>query len=140
MFGRFTAILQEHDHLGKTLGRLRRLCIELEAGAGALPAELAPTRLLDELHADLKEHFSAEESPEYFGTVVDLAPALAPQIAALKWKHLGLLSAVRRLRRIAADSDRWSELVLTTRGLVAEIERHEHAESVLLRQLFRPRP
>ena len=138
LFGRFTAILQQHDHLGKTLRRLRSMCAALENGQTALPSELAPNVLLVTLHADLDRHFGAEESIEYFGIVVDESPALAPQIAGLKWEHMTMLRAARVLSRRAQDHARWPDLVVPTRELVAELEQHERAESSLLRQFFSP--
>jgi hypothetical protein len=138
LFGRFTAILQQHDHLGKTLRRLRSMCAALENGQVGLPAELAPRVLLVALRVDLGEHFGAEESAEYFGAVVDEAPALAPQIAGLEWEHMTMLRAADVLSRLAEDRARWPELVVRTRELVAQLERHERAESRLLGQFFSP--
>ena len=138
LFGRFTAILQEHDHLAKTLRLLRLMCDAVEAGQTALPLHLDPQRLLSELHRDLGEHFAAEEAPEYFGTVVEEAPSLVPQVAGLKWEHLSMLHAVEVLREIAEVRNRWSELPLPTHALVGQLQRHEQAESTLLRQLFSP--
>lgn len=138
LFGRFTAILQDHDHLAKTLRLLRLMCNALEEGQTALPLNLDPKRLLGELHRDLAEHFAAEESPEYFGTVVEEAPSLVAQVAGLKWEHLTMLRAVEVLREIAELRNRWSELPLPTHELVGQLQRHEQAESTLLRQLFAP--
>lgn len=140
MFGRFSAILKDHDHLGITLKRLRKMCATLEAGAPELSPELLPASLFDELYADLKAHFASEESKEYFGTVIGEAPMLAPQIALLEWEHQSLLATVELLLDISNDEARWSTLPPPTRELVADLERHERAESTLLRELFFPRP
>lgn len=139
LFGRFTAIFKDHARLGTTLRRLRALCMTLEAGARPPPSE-RPARLLDELYADLKEHFTAEESREYFGTVLEEEPSLAPQIASLKWEHLSMLRTVERLRAAAQDEGQWPALPVPTRELVAELESHERSESVLLRRLFLEAP
>jgi hemerythrin len=140
LFGRFSAILKDHDHLGTTLKRLRMMCATLEAGAPELPSELRPGPLLDELYADLRAHFASEESKEYFGTVIDEDPSLAPQITALEWEHQTMLATVERLVIMANDRRRWSTLPPPTRELVVDLERHERAESSLLRELFFPRP
>jgi len=139
LFGRFTAILQEHAHLGKTLRVMRLMCAALEEGQTSLPLELTPKRLLGELRSDMAAHFGAEESADYFGTVLEEAPALAQQIAALKWEHMTMLRAVDVLYGVAQDRTRWAELPRPTRELVGQFERHERAESALLRQLFSPR-
>lgn len=136
LFGRFTVIFQEHDHLAKTLRRLRTMCAALEDGQAQLPADLSPETLLGQLQTDLAAHFLAEESASYFGVVVEEAPNLAPQIAGLKWEHLSMLHAIDVLCELAKDRERWLHLPAPTRELVAELTRHELAESKLLRALF----
>lgn len=138
IFGRFTAILKEHDHLGKTLVELRKMCDVVEAGQACSP-ELAPARLLEELRTDLSAHFSAEESPNYFGTVIEELPSLAPDVAALKWEHLAMLASVNRLLDLTSVPVQRRELCEGTRELIAQLEQHERAESVVLRRLFTTR-
>jgi hypothetical protein len=84
----------------------------------------------------LSAHFAEEESKEYFGVVMEEAPALAPQIAVLRWEHLSILKTAERLRGAAQQRERWRSLALPAQNLVAELERHERTESTLLRQLF----
>jgi hypothetical protein len=138
LFGRFTAILRDHDHLGKTLRNLRQMCAALEAGDREPPSELTPVVLLVELRRHLGEHFAAEEDEGYFGTVVDEAPGLATDIAGLKWEHMTMLRAADVLCDLAADRSRWPQLPKPTRELVTQLERHEGAESKLLRRFFAP--
>lgn len=140
LFGRFTAVLQDHEHLATTLRRLRAMCAALDSGQAMLPSELVPEALLAQLHLDLSTHFRAEESSEYFGVVVEEAPGLESQIAALKWEHLTMLQTSARLREVAADRARWLYLSGPTRELVTELEGHERAEARLLRDLFFPKP
>lgn len=137
LFGRFTAILQDHEHLGTTLKRLRAMCVALEAPNPNLDA-LEPKRLLQDLQTDLSAHFGAEEADAYFGTIADEAPALATGIAQLKLEHTAMLAALSTLCRLASGSGNARELSLATRQLIAELERHERAESSLLRSLFVP--
>ena len=99
LFGRFTAILRDHDHLRETLGRLRLMCSKLEDGQRAADSEPSPTSLLLELRTDLAEHFAAEEGQDYFGTVVDEAPQLQRQIDELKAEHVAMLTMVDELVR-----------------------------------------
>lgn len=136
LFGRFTAILKDHDHLKGTLRRLRQMSSALDACQQLLPSALAPERLVKELRADLVEHFAAEESEEYFGTVVDEAPALGPRIDALVEEHGLMLELVDHLLELASERRRWPALPARTRQLVAQLEAHERAESALLGELF----
>lgn len=140
LFGRFTAIFKDHEHLASSLRRLRLMCAALEDGQVSLPAALAPHLLLEELRADLVAHFAAEESPEYFGTVLEEEPSLAREIAALKWEHLMMLRGLDLLSELVKDSSRWLHLPAPTRELIRQLERHEGAETKLLRNLFRLTP
>ena len=138
LFGRFTAIFQDHEDLSETLRRLRKMCAALDDGRAPLLPELEPSLLVVDLRLHLGAHFSAEESEEYFGTVMEEAPSLAPQIAALKWEHLTMLQAADMLCGLARDQSRWSQLSVPTLELIKQLERHERAESILLRHLFSP--
>lgn len=135
LFGRFTAILKDHDHLGTILRDLKAACSSLEDGQ-EVPAELRPLHLLTSLETELGQHFSAEESEEYFGTVAAEDPKLEVEIAALKSEHATMLSAVNVLVELAADPGRWAYLPDPTRLLVTQLERHEASESKLLRSFF----
>jgi len=135
LFGRFTAILQDHENLGTTLKQLRAMCLSLET-LQFLPATFAPRDLLEGLRADLSGHFAAEEADAYFGTIALEAPLLATRIGQLKNEHTAMLSAAASLCRVAADAGRAAELCEATRRLIAELEQHERAESLLLRELF----
>ncbi len=139
LFGRFTAILQDHEELAKTLRSLRALCATLDDGQTPT-RELAPESLLSRLQVSLRAHFQAEESAQYFGVVVEEEPGLAPQIAGLKWEHMTMLHAAEVLCQLAKDAERWVHLPAPTRELVAQLERHEKAESKLLKNLFLPKP
>ncbi len=136
LFGRFTAILREHDHLRGTLGRLRVMCSELERDANP-GFETSPSCVLDELRTDLAAHFAAEEGRDYFGTVVDEAPQLALQVDELKFEHAAMLARVDELIVLAADARGWQSVPAPARALIAMLERHERSESVLLRGLFK---
>lgn len=135
MFGRFTAILQDHEHLGTTLKQLRSMCAALEA-APPLLAAVAPLELLEDLAGDLSRHFAAEEADSYFGTIVDEAPPLAARIAQLTTEHTAMLGAIIALCRFADDTSRYRELASAARQLLAQLERHERDESLLMRELL----
>lgn len=136
LFGRFTAILKDHEHLGTTLLELKALCRALDDEAPALAQELEPRRLLSELKTELGQHFGAEESGDYFGTVVAEDPKLEREISALKQEHANMLGAVEALLELANDPRRWLLLPGPTRLLITQLERHEGAESKLLRDFF----
>jgi len=138
LFGRFTAILQDHEHLAKTLRRIREMCSALDNRQALLPPQLAPDALLPELRKELAAHFDAEESAAYFGVVLDEQPSLTRQIAGLKWEHMAMLQTVDMLAQLATDRGEWSHLAALTRKLVAELERHERSESSLLRGFSLP--
>lgn len=137
LFGRFTAILKQHDHLGDTFGRLRAMCTELEAGQVSAGTSPSPVALLSELRADMAGHFAAEEGRDYFGTVGDEAPQLAPQIADLKLEHGAMLAMVDALLLLAADARQLRNVPAPARALITTLERHERSEAVLLRELFK---
>lgn len=135
LFGRFTAIWKDHDHLGTTLRELKALCAALEHGL-VVPQPLEPPRLFMALKVELTQHFTAEESDDYFGTVVAEDSGLEREIAALKSEHATMLSAVDMLTQLAANPGRWAQLPGPTRLLITQLERHEGSESKLLRNFF----
>jgi hypothetical protein len=136
LFGRYTAIVGDHQRLGVTLRRVRDMCAALESnGPGAL-GEFEPVRLLADLHTDLVQHFAAEEDDGYFGTVVAERPCLSSGVADLKTEHAVMLASVAGLRAIAEDKTRWSELAAPTRRLAEQLQAHEHSETVLLQEMF----
>jgi hypothetical protein len=137
LFGRFTAILQDHEHLGTTLKHLRLMCVELDTPE-LVPLTLSPPRVLEDLQLDLSRHFAAEEAEPYFGTIAEEVPPLLPRIEQLKNEHAAMLEAIATLCRIAADVTLRAELCGGTRELIVQLERHERAESLLLRELFAP--
>jgi hypothetical protein len=136
LFGRFTAVMLGHKDIGRTLGQVRRMCATLAEPLH--PSELQPERLIVQLRVELAEHFSVEEAPDYFGTVVDEAPWLAEEIAGLKAEHAAILSELEVLAEVARDTARWSALPQPILELIALLERHERSESGLLREMFLP--
>jgi hypothetical protein len=140
LFGRFTAVMRDHADIGKTLTQLRAMCAALDGGEAALPSELLPTVLTFRLYRELSEHFATEEADAYFGTVIDEEPSLASKIDALKAEHWSMLHTADLLCRMAVDTSRWPDLLREAAELMAQLERHERAESALLRDMFHVRP
>lgn len=135
LFGRFTAVLSEHQQLGSMLRRLRESCSSIERGT-KLPPELEPAPLVDGLFEALSEHFAREESDSYFGTVRSEEPRLAPSISALEAEHACMLETLGVLRALSADKARWSELPVPTLQLIERLEQHERAETGLMCEFF----
>lgn len=137
LFGRFTAVLREHDHMGATLRELRRMCTALDRRDGEAE-RFAPQQLFGRLRDELTKHFSAEEAEAYFGTVVEEAPVLGPQVHALKDEHAILLKAIDVLCELAVDASDSPRMTDLAWRFFARLEEHERAESALLRGLFHP--
>lgn len=137
LFGRFTAMQRDHEHLDGLVRRLSAMCDALhERPAADPPPDLDPTRLIPEWGIELSRHFSAEEGIRYFGTLVEERPALAVAIGDLRADHTAMLEAVERLLVLARDRSRREELVSGTRELLDKFRVHERAESRLLREFF----
>jgi hypothetical protein len=132
-FGRFTAVLSEHEQLGTTLRKLGEMSAALDAGQ-ELTAELEPTSLIAALQTELSKHFAAEEASGHFGTVASDCPGLLPKIVELKADHGAMLAATRDLAVIAADENRRHELVAPVLQLTRRLQAHEAEESELLRE------
>lgn len=136
LFGRFTAIVGKHQRLGVTLRRTRDMCTALDSEDPDAIEGIKPVQLLADLHADLAQHFAAEEDDAYFGTVVEERPSLLSDVAELKTEHAVMLATVTVLCAIADDKSRWSNLCAPTKRLVEQLQAHEHRETLLLRELF----
>jgi Hemerythrin HHE cation binding domain len=136
LFGRFTGILNQHEHLALTLRELRAMCRAIEDGSALEKLRAAPGKLVAELRDELSAHFDSEESAQYFGVVVEEEPRLGEHVAELKWQHLAMRRDAALLCELAADLERRAELAERARALIADLERHERAESDLLGRLF----
>jgi hypothetical protein len=137
LFGRITAAGHDHVHLDALLQRLEHLSDALDAGGASLPWALQPTRLLNNLQAQLAHHFDAEEAAGYFGTIARERPETLPAIVELKADHRTLLAEVTDLMVIAGHLVFWSELSVRVRRLIASLRAHEQAESALAETFLR---
>jgi hypothetical protein len=137
LFGRFTALQRDHQHLDGLVQKLSAMCDALGQHPGvALPPELDPETLIPEWGVDLSRHFSAEEGMRYFGTLVTERPALAAAIADLRADHTAMLEAIEELLRLAPERARRDDLAKRTRELLERFRNHERSENQLLRQFF----
>jgi hypothetical protein len=129
-------VLNDHRQLEVTLGSLRQMCAWLQGDRASLAPELPPIVLIDSLTRSLSAHFVVEESDGYFGTVASERPALAERVARLTAEHGEMLETLGRLRVISTTEARWPELSAPLLELVAQLERHERAETELMREFF----
>lgn len=136
LFGRLTMVLNDHRQLEVTLVSLRRMCVQVESGGGGPASELDPAALIGSLIQSLSAHFAVEESPGYFGTVVSDRPALAEAVAELTAEHSEMLVTLRALHAVSASEASWQELPVPLLELVDRLERHERAETRLMREFF----
>ncbi|HEV8547475.1 MAG TPA: hemerythrin domain-containing protein [Polyangiaceae bacterium] len=124
--------VNEKGRLDATLRRLGDLYPALQAGQ----ADVAPQTLLSELRVDLELHFALEEANAYFGVVLRERPSLSHGISKLRHEHATLLEKVERMRALAPDRARWSELATLTSELVDAFRAHEREEADLLQEFF----
>lgn len=136
LFGRASVVLREHAELRATLGRLRELCILL--GDADVPAELDPYALLEQLRAQMLDHFAAEEADDYFGAIALMAPAFADRIAQLEDQHWELIEAAARIQGVARSASSPGRLATELKSLFQAFEAHEQAEATLVRDLIAP--
>jgi hypothetical protein len=135
LFGRFTAISDEHEHLLTTLRRLADICTAIDSDERELVTELQPRRVIAELSTYLQHHFQIEEAPEYFGAVAAERPALVTRIADLRAEHTALLERAARVQSLG-DEWLWQDFAPAARELIEALRAHERLESALLDEFF----
>jgi hypothetical protein len=122
--------LTQHARFAVTLERLRELCAGVEAGGGPLSSSPAPRRLVDELVRGLGEHVAKTE--RYLQAIAAARRDLLPAVVDLRADHAALTQALVDLRLVAVNQERWGELPLRVRRLVAKVDSHRDAEATLL--------
>jgi hypothetical protein len=128
LFGRATAILNEHENMYVSVARLRSACSKL------CDETLAETqRLVQEFAAELRVHFAAEEADSYFGTLLGELPALRIHIEHLVAEHAELLSVADELSHARTTPQ---DLALRVDDLVERFKTHERAENAMLQKFF----
>jgi hypothetical protein len=137
LFGRFSALHRDHQHLDGLVQKLSAMCDALgDRPDAAPPPELDPKRLIPEWGIDLSRHFAAEEGIRYFGALVAEQPELAAAIGDLRADHAAMLDAIEHLLELAPDETRRDELARATRDLLTRFRAHERAETQVLREFF----
>jgi hypothetical protein len=137
LFGRLTSLECEHEHLRTHLERVRALCAALSGRIDTpLPSDEERLRLIVEWQTQLSRHFEAEESPRYFGTLVADRPELIPRIGELRADHAAMLDSLRLLTTLAKEAIESRAFAVRALHLIEQLERHERAESELMREFF----
>jgi hypothetical protein len=129
-FGRVPPLLDEQARFAAALSSLRELCAALEVGA--LPAELEPPRLVEELGRMLTHH--REDAEEWLRTVASHRRDLLPAVVDMRTDHAALSQALSDLRLVAADPARWVELPPRVTSLLAKMESHRQVEADLVQE------
>jgi hypothetical protein len=125
----FTGLAQ-NGRFAVALERLRELSAGVEAGGGPLSSSPAPARLVDELVRGLADHVARTE--RHLQAFATSRRELLPAIVDLRADHAALTQALVDLRVVASNSERWCELPLCVRRLLAKLDTHRDAESMLL--------
>ncbi len=128
------AVLEGHADLGKTLLRLRGMCVVLRDGHAQADAELAG--LIQEFEAQLIPHFAAEEAEEFFGSLVRGQPSLRQQVERLQAEHGEMAEALDRLLEFAKSGPPAPEMAVCITRFLDWFGAHEHAENALMREFF----
>lgn len=132
MFGRYTAILSEHQHLGQALRELDEMCVMLDAHDRGPPLEQEPVRLMAAFLEELSQHFAAEEADDYFGTMAREQPNLASAIAHLEAEHRAMLETLHGLVKAVADERNWPAVARAVRRVMVQLRAHEHRETQVM--------
>lgn len=135
-FGRVPLLLNEQERFAAALESLRELCAALDVGMGALPEQLDPPHVVEELERVLTRH--REDADEWLGMVASRRCDLLPAVVDIRTDHAALAQALSDLRLVAADPARWAELPLRITSLLAKVESHRQVEAALAEGAARP--
>ncbi len=128
-------LLSEQKRFANLLDSLRELSQVLEVGAAALPAQLDPPKLVDELARVLAEHFAdADDCLRRAAERHDLLPA----VVDLRSDHAALSESLGELRLLASDESRWTELPSRIADLLEKLAAHREMEAALIQEAARP--
>lgn len=123
------AVLDDHAGLMGAAKKLRELCAAVPRGA------LSWVGPIEEFRARLLAHFAAEETDDFFGSLVR-QPGLLTRVHRLQAEHADLAFAADCLVTLARTEGRKSDLAARVVRFLDRFEVHEHAENALLRQFL----
>ena len=132
LFGRLTAIRQDHAALQRALRRLRASARELAEAREASPAELL--RLVEILVGQLQGHFIAEEANAYFGAIAADRPSLRPTIESLCDDHQLILYTLFDFPFLVAAGTPNRELAARLDCILDILQLHERREDQLMQE------
>lgn len=137
LFGRATVVDAEHANLIASVRRLRDACAILAAAGASTPSADADLGLLVAAFlADLRPHFVAEDSDDYFGTLVAERPSFVPRISHLREEHAEMIRAAERVLALTTGHAHPTQIAAEVGDLLDLFEAHEHAETQLLQEFF----
>jgi hypothetical protein len=134
LFGRATAVLDEHMTLRTTLGQLREYCARLVHVGRRIEPE--PASVINYFLQQLRAHFAAEEADGYFGTLAASGPNARDHVVALRAEHKEMLATAESLRVLAVHSHDSLNLAAALSKLLDLFDRHERRETELLREFL----
>lgn len=132
LFGRITAIQQDHTALLEALRRLRAATQQLLTVSDASPAETM--QLVATLAGELQGHFAAEEAEGYFGAVAADRPSLRPTIDSLCADHQVILHTLLDFPILVAAGVPNRELAARVNGVLDLLQIHERRETELMQE------
>lgn len=135
LFGRATAILNEHHTSLVVLQRLERECALLASDGAPARYGVPFAYAMKCWRVELAAQFAAEESDDYFATMVAEIPALAGLVQQLKREHRIILLSVDTLLALG-ESLPPSELKRYISSLAQHLRDHEAAERNLVREFL----
>lgn len=115
------------------VGDLRMACVTLRANRPVDRRWLAA--LLGRFETALLPHFAAEQTAEYFGSLVAEKPRFSPRIERLRAEHAMLASTASHIVELAGSDARLDFVTRLERFLDA-FEAHEHDENALMQEFF----
>jgi hemerythrin len=134
LFGRATAVLDQHATLHVLLKRLREACAS--SAKGSSESRTDRRRLIEEFGERLSVHFAAEEDEGYFGMMASVSPALRAKVTRLREEHTEFLALVQRLLTLAEVAPDRKEFTETLQAFLERFNAHEHAENRLMQEFF----
>jgi len=134
LFGRITAVEDDHGALLAMLGRLRAHHVSLLLDPPETDSSLAP--LVEELKIRLVAHFAAEENDNYFGSLVTQNPFLRDPVEELRSDHRRIERAVTDLQDAVWRGGAARLLATHLGNLLERLQDHERRESIVVREFL----
>lgn len=133
-----SGLREAHAALHREIDDMRLWCREAEEIGQPRFGQLAIR--LTALRDHVAEHFAQEERGGYMAAVVAIDPRFAPPVEELQAEHARILKwfddVAARLAESPGRYGCWSEGQHDLSAILADLERHEHAENALWQSAF----